>query len=213
MDELFNEPEEVKVERVREQYVPVGKNLQKLRLKTVAAAAPAAVDTDTLSNFKAKYDYIKEVYPEGDRNFIANILTALKKENASYNLDLQYTLANLVPEFIPFTQAGRLVKDMKTYIQSGSITSPLELARAVATTSTSMKEASDKVRSVIGERDRLKGQVDILLAAGLAARDAAAARSPETIAAYKAARKLLEDTNLKYKKAYNFGYILRFIFF
>ena len=193
MDELFDEPAAG---------APTQPNLHAIGLKTVIDSA--AIDTETLSNFKRKYAYLKEVYPEEDKNFIHNVLSILDKEN-SYNLDLQYTLAKSVPEFIPFTQAGRLVKDLKTYIQSGS-----PEAADAATLAATERETEAAFITAFQEKESKRAalnQINAQLARDLhAVRQAkpnakAPGASPAAIQAFRAAVRSLRETNTSYNKA------------
>jgi len=199
MDELFVEPAEGKVDPAGARPEP---NLYAIRLKTVIDSA--TIDTETLSNFKRKYAYLKEVYPEEDKNFIHNVLSILDKEN-SYNLDLQYTLAKSVPEFIPFTQAGRLVKDLKTYIQSGS-----PEAADAATLAATERETEAAFITAFQEKESKRAalnQINAQLARDLhAVRQAkpnanAPGASPAAIQAFRAAVRSLRETNTSYNKA------------
>ena len=204
MDELFNEPYELDTRMAEVGKHPSGNNLQIIRMKD---------GDDILSKFKEKYAYLKEVYSEGDRKFIDTLLTGLAKEKASYIPDLIYTLAKLVPEFIPFTQAGRLVKDINTYIQSGSPISPGRdgLVNAVRSTAAATGEALRKAQAAMDERDRLHGELeglrDAVISASAEAKAAAASASEANAASAaaqaKAAYKLLDETNSKYFKAFD----------
>ena len=193
MDELFNEPYELDTRMAEVGKHPSGNNLQIIRMKD---------GDDILSKFKEKYAYLKEVYSEGDRKFIDTLLTGLAKEKASYIPDLIYTLAKLVPEFIPFTPAGRLVKDINTSIQSGSPISPGRdgLVNAVRSTAAATGEALRKAQAAMDERDRLHGELEGLRDAVISASEANAASAA---AQAKAAYKLLDETNSKYFKAFD----------